>query len=337
MVLITCGHRLAAGRPGIEAKVGCVRPKHPPAPGPSSTDGKWRSGYSRAMVTSDVASTTVVFLHPGAMGSRVAGECRAKRRLWVGDGRSAETRRRAEDEGLGEVATLASALDQADVAISICPPAEALSVARTVAETGFAGIYVDANAVAPGTVARMAHHFAPARLVDGGIIGPPPTAPGTTRLYLSSESTAAAETVARLWQESNLDARLVAGGPGAASALKMAYAAWTKGSAALLSAVVAGASAMGVRQDLESEWAISQPGLLDRARGGARSTGRKAWRFTGEMNEIAEAFNDVAVPHHFWLAAAETYRRMAPLKDAASPDLDAVVSHILESPSGGEA
>lgn len=233
------------------------------------------------MVTPDVAATTVLVLHPGAMGARVAGECGAGRRLWVSDGRSPRTRQRAADEGLTEVDKLSPALDQADVVVSVCPPAEALTVAQTVAGTDFDGIYVDANAVAPATTIDVASLFAADRFVDGGIIGLPPTAPGTTRLYLSSRSAATAETVARLWQGSKLDVRIIEGGPGAASGLKVAYAAWTKGSSALLSTVVAGATALGVRQELESEWAVSQPGLVDRASGAARSTGLKAWRFAG--------------------------------------------------------
>src|SRR4030095_15341250 len=81
-----------------------------------------------------------------------------------------------------------------------------------------------------------------ASFVDGGIIGPPPGKPGTTRFYVSGT---ASERHSALLNAGPLQAIVVPGGPGAASAVKMAYASWTKGSAALLLAVCAMASAEG--------------------------------------------------------------------------------------------
>ena len=65
--------------------------------------------------------------------------------------------------------------------LSVCPPHAALDVAR--ATEGFAGTYVDANAISPMRAAEIA--ALQPRFVDGGIIGPPPRAAGETRLYLS--------------------------------------------------------------------------------------------------------------------------------------------------------
>ena len=77
------------------------------------------------------------------------------------------------------------------------------------------------------------------------------------------------------------------GDVGTASALKMAYAAWTKGSSALLIAVRALAIREGVDDALRAEWERSQPGLGARSESAVAGNARKAWRFVGEMEEIA--------------------------------------------------
>src|SRR5881628_3659825 len=116
-----------------------------------------------------------------------------------------------------------------------------------------------------------------------------------------------------------LQAIVVPGGPGAASTVKMAYASWTKGSAALLLAVCALASAEGVEDALVREWKISQPDLSARAEGAARSNAKKAWRFVGEMEEIAATFAAAGLPDAFHQGAAEIYRRMEVYKEGPAP------------------
>lgn len=265
---------------------------------------------------------TTGFLHPGAMGAALARAC-AGARIWAAEGRSAATRARADDAGIDDVGTLDSLVAQADTIISICPPDQAFAVASEVAGLGFDGIYVDANAISPGSARAIGSQFA--RIVDGGVIGLPPTTAGSTRLYLSGSE---APQVAALWADSIVDARPIDGGPGAASALKMCFAAWTKGSAALLLAVNALAHAEGVDEALAEEWAISQPGLADRSAATAAGVAPKAWRFVGEMEEIATTFVAAGLPDGFHRAAADTYRRLARFKgDAAT--LDEVIDELL--------
>ena len=250
-------------------------------------------------------------LHPGAMGATVAAACRG-RVLWVSRGRSAATRARAAAAGLAEAADLGGIVGRADTVISVCPPHAAEAVAASVAATGFDGRYVEANAVSVATAERIAARFE--RFVDGGIIGPPAVAAGTTRLYLSG---AEAAEVAALFEGSALEARTVPGGPGTASALKMAYAAWTKGTSALLLAVAALARANGVDGPLAREWELSQPGLVDRLAAVAASEVPKAWRWSGEMAEIADTFAAAGLPDGFHRAAAAVYGRLEGFKDAA--------------------
>jgi len=236
-------------------------------------------------------------------------------------GRSEATRARAERAGLRARATLPALLEGLDAVVSICPPGAALAVARWVRDQGFAGLYVEANAVSPGT-ARAIHRVVGQGFVDGGVVGPPAVKAGTTRIYLSG---AQAHAVADWFSAGPLEAVVMDGGPGAASALKMAYAAYTKGLSALVLSVRALADAEAVTSTLLREWGLSQPGLAERSAQMARATAGKAWRFADEMREIAATFESTGLPGDFHRAAAEVFQRMAPLKSATDPTLDDVL------------
>ena len=264
--------------------------------------------------------TTIGLLHPGEMGSAVGASARADgaRVLWAAEGRGVATRGRAAAAGLEDAGMLGDLVGRSDAIVSVCPPDAAVDLARAVAAHRFAGVYVDANAVAPATARAIGEivEKAGATFVDGGIIGGPPQTRGTTRLYLSG---AAAARVAALFARGPLEAVVVPGGPGAASAVKVAYAAWTKGHAALLMAVRALAIAEGVDDVLVAEWKLSQPDLATRSESAVQRNTRKAWRFVGEMEEIAATFATAGLPDGFHEAAAEIYRRLAPWKDAQTP------------------
>jgi len=264
--------------------------------------------------------TTVGLLHPGDMGSMV-GACAVAagaRVVWASDGRSADTRARAVAAGLEDVGRVDAVVAGSDVILSVCPPHAALDLARAVAARRFSGLFVDANAVAPATARAIgaAVEAGGATFVDGGLIGPPPRAAGSTRLYLSGRE---AKRAVALFESSALEAIAVNDSPGAASALKMAYAAYTKGSSALLMAIRALAAREGVDDALLGEWRRSQPELPKRSEAAARDNARKAWRFVGEMEEIAATFAGAGLPDGFHRAAGEIYRRLAPYKDTAEP------------------
>jgi len=255
--------------------------------------------------------------------------------IWASSGRSEATSARAEQAGIHDVGTLEELGRRSDVILSVCPPHAAAEVAQGFDR--FPGIYVDANAVAPATVRGIANLVR--RCVDGGIVGPPPRRRGTTRLYLSG---ADARPVADLFADTIVDARVVSEDIGAASALKMTYAAWTKGTSALLLAVRAVARAEGVEDALLDEWALSLPELPERSTAAARSALGKGWRWVGEMEEIAETFAAVGLPDDFHRAAAEVYRRSPHTDDpGAAAALERVLSALLvDSPvraKGGTA
>jgi len=275
----------------------------------------------------DESPRTIALLHPGAMGVTVGGSLAAggHQVRWLAAERSAATRSRATQAGFVACRTLAEVLDGAHGVISVCPPAQALNVAGRVGDCGFQGIYVDANAIAPATARQLAQRLGEG-FVDGGIIGPPAHQAGTTRLYLSGPGA----TAAAAWFAAGPLAAIALEGPaGAASALKMCNAAYTKGTSALLLAVRALARAEQVDPALLDEWALSQPGLAERSDAAARATAPKAWRFVGEMQEIAATFAAAGLPPEFHRAAAEVYERMTPLKDEAA-DLEAVLRRLLE-------
>jgi 3-hydroxyisobutyrate dehydrogenase-like beta-hydroxyacid dehydrogenase len=253
-----------------------------------------------------VAELTVGLLHPGEMGAvlgRVLREAGTPV-LWASEGRSVETAGRAEEAGLEDAASVNEVVSRSDVILSVCPPHAALDVARSAA--GFTGVYVDANAISPATVQAVADTVA--RVVDGGIVGPPPATAGTTRLYLSGPE---ADRVAELFAGTALDTRIVSAEIGAASAVKMAYAAWTKGTAALLLAVRSLARSEGVESTLLEEWQLSLPELPEQSVRAARSAATKGWRWVGEMEEIAATFAAAGLPDGFHLAAADVFRAIS--------------------------
>jgi 3-hydroxyisobutyrate dehydrogenase-like beta-hydroxyacid dehydrogenase len=243
----------------------------------------------------------VGLLHPGEMGAAIGAALVEQGHdvLWCPRGRSQETARRAAAAGLIPV----EHVNDAEVILSVCPPHAAVDVARSV--QGTSALFIDANAVSPMTAGQIGELIGE-RWVDGGIVGPPPSREGTTRLYLSGPN---APEASLLFDGTRLEPVVVTGSPVAASAVKMAYAAWTKGSAALLLATLESAAANGVEETLRAEWGRSQPGLDARWQGAAASAQAKGWRWVGEMNEIAATFAAAGLPSGFHEAAAEMFER----------------------------
>jgi len=264
-------------------------------------------------------TATLAILHPGEMGAAV-GACahaRGAHVLWVSEGRSEATCRRAVEAGLTDVRTLGTALRASDVVLSVCPPHGAVELARAVAALGFRGLFVDANAVSPDTSREIGRivEGGGATFVDGGIVGPPPGPNASSRLYVSGIG---AERIAALFAGSFVQVLTLGSAIGAASALKACYAAWNKGATALVAAVRAVAVHEGVDAALVEAWRDSQPDALKRSEI-VRTSARKAWRWIAEMEEIAATFASAGVPDGFQRAAAEIYRRLACYKDASAP------------------
>jgi len=272
---------------------------------------------------------TIALLHPGEMGAAIGADlvARGHRVVWASAGRSASTCTRARNAGLEDVETLARAAHAADIVLCVCPPHAAMELVRAIAACGFGGVYVDANAVSAETTRAVGRlvEAAGASYVDGGIIGMPPL-PGTSvRLYVCGPRAA---EVAALFEGCILHAIVLDGPVGAASVLKVCFAAWNKGATALLANIRALAQQEGVDAALLAEWKISLPDIPERSEM-VTSRARKAWRWIAEMEEIAASFEAAGLPAGFHLAAADIYRRLEGFKDAAQQPTMAEVTAAL--------
>ena len=274
---------------------------------------------------------TVGILHPGNMGISLAASAQNSgcQVYWASEGRSAQTQERAARFKLHDAHTLADLCDICSIVVSVCPPHAAEEVAAQVIAAGFRGLYVDANAISPQRAVRIGETMTAAGVafVDGGIVGGPAWEPGQTWLYLAGDQ---AEAVAACFSAGPLETDVIGDEIGRASALKMCYASWTKGSTALLCAILATAEELGVWQDLERQWEQYWPGFPEQTVERVRGVTSKAWRFAGEMEEISATFDEAGLPGGFHAAAADLYRRIAGFKDAPStPSLEEVLATMV--------
>ncbi len=269
---------------------------------------------------------------------------------WLPQGRAAATALRAAAADLRPADSWQQLLAQCDLVISICPPAAAMSVAEAFAAAvqGWRGVgagprrrtwtYVDANAISPQRALQVAAvvEAVGAAFVDGDVVGPP-VGSGRTCLFLSGPGAAAVATRFAVSAGGQPEVRVLGDDPTAASALKMLYAGWTKASGALLLALWAAAERAGVAPALAAEWRVSQPDLPDRLAQVVNRSVPKAWRFAGEMEEIADTLAALGLPAGFHRTAAELFAALSPFKDAPSTDMDAVLAALASAyPAGSD-
>ena len=257
------------------------------------------------------------FLHPGAMGISLAASAQntGHTACWASEGRSPATRERAEKHGLVEIQSIQELCDACSVIISVCPPHAAVAVAEQVLACSFKGVYADVNAISPQRAQAIGQLMAGegVEFVDGGIIGGPAWTPDATVLYLSGT---AAGQVAACFAGGPLVTEVIGEEIGKASALKMCFAASTKGTTALLCAIVAAAEELGVREELEKQWSRHGSDFAEQTLARISRVTAKAWRFSGEMEEIASTLEAAGLPGGFHLAARDVYERIAKFKGA---------------------
>ena len=227
--------------------------------------------------------------------------------------RGRETVERAAEAGMLAKPDLPTLLADAEVVLSILPPAVSQSVAAEIAgvvrDTGRGFIFVECNAISPAHVQIIAGLFEqlPCTFVDGGIIGGPPRDDYRPHLYLSG--TIADDLDAIL--SPAFDVRWLGTEIGTASAMKMCYAAITKGVNSLLTAALLAAGRYELLEELSAELSESQPALLARAEKYVSRLPSDAERWAPEMRFIAETFDDVGVPPDFHRGAAEILEILA--------------------------
>jgi 3-hydroxyisobutyrate dehydrogenase-like beta-hydroxyacid dehydrogenase len=255
---------------------------------------------------------TVGILSPGHMGhtvGRVLGS-HGLRVIACLEGRSERTRSLAKRAGIADVGTYEALVREADVIMSILVPAQAKRaaqvVARAISEAGVEVVYADCNAIAPQTVRQIGELITEAggRFVDASIIGPPPSQGRRTRFYASGPHVSAFEELSGF----GLEVVALGGQIGQASAIKMCYAALTKGLTAICAELLTAAELLGVSQALKRELQTSQTTLYERMERQLPGMPMRSRRWVGEMEEIARTFEGVGLPPGTYAGAADVYR-----------------------------
>ena len=286
---------------------------------------------------------SVGLLSPGEMGHTIGGVLHANglRVLTHLGGRSERTRALARQAGFEDTPSLGELVRRADALLCVLVPARAVEVAQEVAaairQTGADLLYVDCNAIAPRTVRLVGGEILAAggRFADVGIIGPPPRRPGTTRFYASGPD--AAELAAL--GDFGLDVRVIGEEIGQASGLKMCYGALTKGLQALGTELLVAARLMRLDGVLREEQRESIPDVLAWLERSLPPMPPKAYRWVGEMEEIATCFADLGLTPSILLGAAEVYRFVAdtplgkesPETRDQSRGMDGIVAALAEA------
>ncbi|MFI1466201.1 DUF1932 domain-containing protein [Streptomyces wuyuanensis] len=277
--------------------------------------------------------TVLGVLHPGSMGAAVAAQARLSGAevLWCPTGRSPATRDRAAERGFTATGSLGELIERADVILSICPPAYAEDVAVEVAAYPFAGIYVDGNAIAPATMARVYAVMSrtEATVVDGSVIGSPPSASKSTRLYLSGPGKAL-PSVAALFDGTAVQARTLPGGIGRASALKLSYSSYQKASRVLAAVSYALARDYGVEGEL-LDIANSRTTSYLTETAYIPKVAARSWRWGPEMHEVASALHEAGLPADLAEASASVMSCWDSLRDAP-PSIPEALEHLYAAP-----
>ena len=208
--------------------------------------------------------TKIGLIRPGEMGISVAASAinGGHQVYWTSTGRSDKTRRLAEKHKLIDAVSLSHLCQLCEIIICVCPPHAAEEVARSVVEQGFKGTYLDANAISPQRAIKIGQILGSNGItfIDGGIIGGPAWKPKETWLYLSGKD---ANVIANCFGNGPLETKIIGDEIGKASALKMCYAAYSKGTTALLAAILATARSLNVDDELYQQWELDDPGFAD--------------------------------------------------------------------------
>ena len=268
-------------------------------------------------------------LHPGDMGASIGHSLRLSGNevYWASEGRSLRTCDRADRAGLTDLISLNDLSKEAEMLVSVCPPLASEAIAAQILDSQFEGIYLEANAISPQKSERISDLYtnAPINYVDGGIVGAPAWHSGSTRLYLSGEQ---ADAVAKVFAGGTLEARVISDRIGPASAMKMCFAAYTKGTTSLVAEILATAQHFGVTDSLINEWGDE---TTDARIANIQRIASRAWRWEDEMHEIGDTLEQAGIPEGAYRAAAELYARMAEFKDVEDkPNWENLFKALLE-------
>jgi 3-hydroxyisobutyrate dehydrogenase-like beta-hydroxyacid dehydrogenase len=258
---------------------------------------------------------TIGVMSPGDMGQAIAQQLKNKgyNVCTALDNRSARSKALGREAGLTDVGSIAKLTEQCDLILSVMNPGAAPAFAAEVAQALTVNkrnpLVVDCNAIAPVTMQAIARQITAAggRCADGGIIGPPPRGTAKTTLYVSGPDAHELEQIATPLIAINVLSDRV----GDASAIKMCYAAMTKGVQALGVELLVAARRLGVDAALEAQFKASRSDVYNWVVGALPIMPPKAHRWVPEMLEIAKAFEGAGMTSRIFEGAADMYTFIA--------------------------
>ncbi len=258
---------------------------------------------------------TIGVMSPGDMGQAIAQQLKSKgfKVCTALDSRSARSKTLALEAGLTDVGSIAKLTETCELILSVMNPGAALDfageVAQALAVTKKSPLVVDCNAIAPVTMQEIDAKITAAggRCADGGIIGPPPRGAAKTTLYVSGPEARALEQIAT----PQLKVHVLSERSGDASAIKMCYAAMTKGVQALVLELLVAARRLGVDTALEAQIKASRSEIYDWVIGALPVMPPKAHRWVPEMREIAKTFEAAGMTPRMFEGAADMYAFIA--------------------------
>ena len=259
-----------------------------------------------------MGNPTIGVMSPGDMGHSVACAlneigCEV---VTVLSGRSELSHIRARRSNMIDLGSIQEMVSASDFIFSIMPPREAKNFAKEIADaikvSDKPPVFVDCNAISPDTTLSIEAVIkaAGADFLNVGIIGPPPGRGSTTKFYASGEG-------ANLLQFINqTDIQLVLLGDELikASAIKMCYAALTKGTMTLHASVLVAAELLGIGEEVQSEIEESQQFHWDAMKKRVSMLACDAGRWAGEMDQISDTFGFAGVTPYLHKGAADVFR-----------------------------
>ena len=262
-----------------------------------------------------MAVERVAILSPGDMGQAVG---RALRQgglevITCLKGRSERTRGLAQAAGIADVPDLETLVEQSDLILSIMVPSQATALSQEVEQairsTGAKIYYADCNAISPQTTLRIEEIISGGGgcFIDGSIIGGPPRGDYRPRFYVSGQHAAVLSELDGM----GIIVKQLGDEIGRASGIKMCYAGLTKGTSALQVAVLSLAESLGLSEELGAELASSQSHAFNQMQTGIARLPARAGRWIGEMEEIADTYDQEGLPPFFHQGAAAIYRLLS--------------------------
>ena len=257
-----------------------------------------------------MSNKTIGILMPGDMGHG-CGKIFLENNFRVVtclNNRSNRTKKLSDNAGIENVQTIENVVNFSDIILSILPPEAALKqssiVNKIILEKKKYLTYVDCNAVSPKTAEKIYTAISSeyCNFIDAGIIGfNPIIEKGQTRLYVSGSNT----KPIKILHNKGFIIKDLGKEIGRASGMKMIYASATKGTFALHAAVLTAAHKLGLSAEYFDELKYSKPDILSAMERMVPRIPLDAARWEGEMNEIANTFDEAGVTPKFHQGSAD--------------------------------